>query len=120
MDRMRTRCSRGALTDAIVPPSHGPDIDEDEVRRGAVLIRIFGSDLEDVIQVVDRKVNGDIAGAMRGQTGACDIGGVEREPVAESAAAGGHHAAGGDGDGCRGGCDLREVHAAAQVYTPGG
>lgn len=42
VDRMRTRCSRGALTDAIVPPSHGPDIDEDEVRKGAVLVRNFG------------------------------------------------------------------------------
>jgi hypothetical protein len=46
-----------------------PDIDEDEVRKGATLVRSFGSDLEDVIQAVDRKVNGDIAGAMRGQTG---------------------------------------------------
>ena len=46
-----------------------PDIDEDEVRKGATLVRNFGSDLEDVIQAVDRKVNGDLAGAMRGQTG---------------------------------------------------
>ncbi len=46
-----------------------PDVDEDEVRKGASLVRSFGSDLEDVIQAVDRKMNGDIGGAMRGQTG---------------------------------------------------
>ncbi|HWM15331.1 MAG TPA: hypothetical protein VNP97_01970 [Microbacterium sp.] len=46
-----------------------PDIDEDEVRKGAVLVRNLGTDLEDVIQAVDRKVNGDISAAMRGQTG---------------------------------------------------
>ncbi len=51
-----------------------PDIDEDEVRKGAVLVRNFGSDLEGVIQAVDRKVNGDIAGAMRGQTGPATLG----------------------------------------------
>ena len=46
-----------------------PDIDEDEVRKGAALVRNFGSDLESVIQAVDRKVNGDLAVALRGQTG---------------------------------------------------
>lgn len=46
-----------------------PDIDEDEVRKGAVLVRNFGSDLETVIQAVDRKVNGDLGVALRGQTG---------------------------------------------------
>lgn len=46
-----------------------PDIDEDEVRRAAVLVRNFGSDLEACIQTVDRKVNSDLAGAMRGRTG---------------------------------------------------
>jgi hypothetical protein len=51
-----------------------PDIDEDEVRKGAVLVRNFGSDLEDVIQAVDRRMNGDIAGAMRGQTGPATLG----------------------------------------------
>ncbi len=51
-----------------------PDIDEDEVRKGAVLLRTFGSDLEGVIQAVDRKVNGDLAGAMRGQTGPATMG----------------------------------------------
>lgn len=51
-----------------------PDVDEDEVRKGATLVRNFGSDLEDVIQAVDREVNGDIAGAMRGQTGPATMG----------------------------------------------
>lgn len=51
-----------------------PDVDEDEVRKGATLVRNFGSDLEDVIQAVDREVNGGIAGAMRGQTGPATMG----------------------------------------------
>src|SRR5690606_1268648 len=46
-----------------------PDVDEDEVRKGAVLVRNFGSDLESVIQAVDRKINGDLGVALRGQTG---------------------------------------------------
>ena len=46
-----------------------PDIDEDEVRKGATLVRNLGTDLETVIQAVDRKVNGDLAVALRGQTG---------------------------------------------------
>ena len=46
-----------------------PDIDEDEVRKGAALVRNLGTDLETVIQAVDRKVNGDLAVALRGQTG---------------------------------------------------
>lgn len=51
-----------------------PDIDEDEVRKGALLVRNLGSDLEDVVQAIDRKMNGDIAGAMRGQTGPATLG----------------------------------------------
>jgi hypothetical protein len=46
-----------------------PDIDEDEVRKGAVLVRNFGNDLEGVVQSVDRRMNGDIGAAMRGQAG---------------------------------------------------
>lgn len=46
-----------------------PDVDEDEVRKGAVLLRAYGSDLEAAIQAVDRKVNGDLASALVGQTG---------------------------------------------------
>lgn len=50
-----------------------PDIDEDEVRKGSVLVRNLGTDLETVIQSVDRKINGDLAGAMRGQTGPATV-----------------------------------------------
>ncbi|HCS60190.1 MAG TPA: hypothetical protein DIW46_02170 [Microbacterium sp.] len=46
-----------------------PDIDEDEVRKGATLVRNLGTDLETVIQAVDRKMNGDLGAALRGQTG---------------------------------------------------
>lgn len=46
-----------------------PDVDEDEVRRAAKLVRQFGSDLEDCIQAVDRKLNSDVAAAIRGRTG---------------------------------------------------
>ena len=79
-----------------------PDIDEDEVRKGAVLVRNLGTDLEDVIQAVDRKVNGDISGGDAGSDGAGDVGRVEHQPFSESAEAGRHHAAGGDRDGYRG------------------
>ncbi|WP_439591918.1 hypothetical protein [Microbacterium sp.] len=51
-----------------------PDIDEDEVTKGAVLVRNLGTDLENAIQAVDRKMNGDIAAAMRGQTGPATLG----------------------------------------------
>jgi hypothetical protein len=51
-----------------------PDIDEDEVRKGAVLVRNLGTDLEAAIQAVDNKLNGDVAGAMRGQTGPATLG----------------------------------------------
>jgi hypothetical protein len=46
-----------------------PDIDEDELRRGAGMVRVFRDDLEMKIQAMDRKVNGDLAAAMRGQAG---------------------------------------------------
>lgn len=46
-----------------------PDIDEDELRRGSTIVRVFRDDLESKIQVMDRKVNGDLAAAMRGQAG---------------------------------------------------
>lgn len=46
-----------------------PDIDEDEVRRGAIIIGTFHDELEEKLQVVDRKVNGDLVAAMRGQAG---------------------------------------------------
>lgn len=46
-----------------------PDIDEDELRRGSGMVRVFRDDLETKIQVMDRKVNGELATAMRGQAG---------------------------------------------------
>ncbi|AZS44026.1 hypothetical protein BWL13_01604 [Microbacterium oleivorans] len=51
-----------------------PDIDEDEVRKGADLLRNLGSDLEEVIQSVDRKVNNDVSAAIQGQTGPATVG----------------------------------------------
>ncbi|MDN3497336.1 hypothetical protein QL996_15460 [Planococcus sp. APC 4015] len=46
-----------------------PDIDEDELRRGAQIVSTFTGELEQKLQAVDRKVNGDLAAAMRGQAG---------------------------------------------------
>jgi hypothetical protein len=46
-----------------------PDIDEDELRRGSGMVRVFRDDLENKLQAMDRKVNGDLASAMRGQAG---------------------------------------------------
>ncbi|WP_243231924.1 hypothetical protein [Microbacterium sp. CIAB417] len=46
-----------------------PDIDEDELRRGADIVRVFRDDLEDKLMAMDRKVNGDMVAAMRGQAG---------------------------------------------------
>ena len=46
-----------------------PDIDEDELRRGGEIVRVFREDLEAKIMAMDRKVNGDLAAAMRGQAG---------------------------------------------------
>lgn len=46
-----------------------PDIDEDEMRRGADIIRVFHDGLEEKMRAMDRLVNGDLASAMRGQAG---------------------------------------------------
>ncbi|GEK85512.1 hypothetical protein GCM10007198_22690 [Microbacterium aerolatum] len=46
-----------------------PDVDEDELRRGAGMVRVFHDDLEAKLMAMDRKVNGDLASAMRGQAG---------------------------------------------------
>lgn len=51
-----------------------PDVDEDEVRKGAVLVRSYGSDLESVIQAIDRQVNGDLGVALQGQAGPATLG----------------------------------------------
>lgn len=50
-----------------------PDIDEDEVRKAATLVRTFGGELEGVIHAVDRVVNNDVASALRGQTGPATV-----------------------------------------------
>lgn len=46
-----------------------PDIDEDELRRAGEMVATFHGELEAKLQTVDRKVNGDLVIAMRGQTG---------------------------------------------------
>ncbi|WP_434810900.1 hypothetical protein [Microbacterium sp. bgisy189] len=50
-----------------------PDIDEDEVRKGADYVRTYRDDLETLVQTADRKINGDIANAMRGQLGPAHV-----------------------------------------------
>ena len=51
-----------------------PDIDEDELRRGGQMIATFSDELEGKLQAMDRKVNGDLAAAMRGQAGPAYVG----------------------------------------------
>lgn len=46
-----------------------PDVDEDELRRAGDIVSTFTGELEGRIQAVDRKVNGEMAAAMRGQAG---------------------------------------------------
>jgi hypothetical protein len=46
-----------------------PDIDEDELHRGADLVRTFRDDVEAKIQAMDQKVNLELADALRGQAG---------------------------------------------------
>lgn len=46
-----------------------PDVDEDEVRRGADILRVFRDDVEAKVQAMDQKVNIELAGAMRGKAG---------------------------------------------------
>ena len=46
-----------------------PDIDEDELRRGADLLRTFHGDVEAKIQAMDEKVNLELVDALRGQAG---------------------------------------------------
>ena len=55
-----------------------PDIDEDEVRKAAVLVRGYRDDMETLVQAADRRINGDIAVAMRGQTGTAHVSGWNR------------------------------------------
>lgn len=46
-----------------------PDVDEDEVRRGADILRQFRDDVEAKVQTMDQKVNLELAEAMRGKAG---------------------------------------------------
>jgi hypothetical protein len=46
-----------------------PDVDEDEVRRGADILRRFHDDVEAKVQAMDQKVNLELAEAMRGKAG---------------------------------------------------
>ncbi|MBO0981429.1 hypothetical protein IPV10_12780 [Microbacterium sp. SD291] len=55
-----------------------PDIDEDEVRKAAVYVRGYRDDMETLVQTADRRINGDLAVAMRGQAGAAHVAGWNR------------------------------------------
>ncbi len=46
-----------------------PDIDEDEVRKAAAFVRGYRDDMETLVQAADRRINGDIAAAMKGNIG---------------------------------------------------
>lgn len=50
-----------------------PDIDEDEVRKAATLVRGYRGDMETLVQGADRRINGDIAAAMNGRTGTAHV-----------------------------------------------
>ncbi|WP_460790010.1 WXG100-like domain-containing protein [Microbacterium lacusdiani] len=52
-----------------------PDVDEDEVRRAADLVRAYRDDMEALVQAADRRINGELAAAMRGQAGAAYVNG---------------------------------------------
>lgn len=44
-----------------------PDLDEDEIRRGAQLVRQFATDLDDMIAMADRRINGEVLNASQSQ-----------------------------------------------------
>lgn len=50
-----------------------PDIDEDEVRKAAALVRGYRDDMETLVQTADRRINGELAAAMRGQAGVAHV-----------------------------------------------
>lgn len=50
-----------------------PDVDEDEVRKASVLVRGYRDDMETLVQTADRRINGEIAAAMRGQAGTAHV-----------------------------------------------
>ncbi|MGM7698173.1 hypothetical protein [Microbacterium sp. A84] len=55
-----------------------PDIDEDEVWTAAGLVRAYRDDMETLVQAADRRINGDLAVAMVGQTGTAHVTGWNR------------------------------------------
>lgn len=55
-----------------------PDIDEDEVRKAAVYVRGYRDDLESLVQIADRRINGELATAMRGEAGTAHVTGWNR------------------------------------------
>lgn len=46
-----------------------PDVDEDELRRGADILRTFRDDVEAKVHAMDQKVNLELYDALRGQAG---------------------------------------------------
>ncbi len=50
-----------------------PDIDEDEVRKAAAFVRGYRDDMEGLVQAADRRINGELAAAMTGQTGTAHV-----------------------------------------------
>lgn len=55
-----------------------PDIDEDKVRKAAVYVRGYRDDLESLVQIADRRINGELATAMRGEAGTAHVTGWNR------------------------------------------
>lgn len=55
-----------------------PDIDEDEVRKAAVYVRAYRDDMESLVQTADRRINGELASAMRGEAGTAHVTGWNR------------------------------------------
>ncbi|KJQ53329.1 hypothetical protein RS85_02843 [Microbacterium sp. SA39] len=55
-----------------------PDIDEDEVRKAAVYVRAYRDDMEALVQTADRRINGELAAAMRGEAGTAHVTGWNR------------------------------------------
>lgn len=55
-----------------------PDIDEDEVHKAAVYVRAYRDDMESLVQTADRRINGELASAMRGEAGTAHVTGWNR------------------------------------------
>lgn len=55
-----------------------PDIDEDEVHKAAEYLRVYQGDMEALVQAADRRINGDLALAMQGQTATAHVTGWNR------------------------------------------